>query len=169
MGGPEDVAAPMPAGAPGASAAPVEATTASTCVGQGQDGAGANEAAAAVMDDGRSAPTTTVASTGVDEESASDEDEGSGSGSSDEDEGSEAGVRGGGEPLVDDLAMAALAAGLDDVVCGALTSIAAYGVVSASPVGLPVPEVVEEENEGAGRLLEIAKEIERVRGGRNEK
>ena len=149
MDGLEDAAAPMAAAAPGASAAPVEAaTTASSAVGRGQqDGAGAKE---------------------------SDEDEGSGSGSgsssSDEDEdASEVGKGDGDEPLVDDLAMAALAAGLDDVVCGAPTGIAADGVVSAPspPVGLPVPEVVEEGKEGAERLLEIAKEIERVRAGRN--
>lgn len=145
MDGLVDAAAPMAAAAPGASAAPVEAaTTAPSAVGQGQqDGAGANE---------------------------SDEDEGSGSGSWDEDEeASEAGEGDGDEPLVDDLAMAALAAGLDDVVCGAPTGVAADGVVAgpSPPVGLPVPEVVEEGKEGAGRLLEIAKEIERVRAGRN--
>lgn len=154
-----------------AAEAPLEA---SSHVGQ-QVGAKQQAAAAmgaTAMDDGTSDPATAT-STGEDDESEEEADgdgdgvAGSEESSDDDDDESEED-----EPLVDDLAMVALAAGLDGVVCGAPTGIAADaeaeaeaetaagGALAPAPA-VPVPDVVEDGT--AGRLLDIAKEIERVR------
>lgn len=136
---------------------------------EGDDGQAANEAEAAAA-----ASDPAVTTTSGDEEGSEDEDEEESSDDSEEEEEGQGGGMGllqpeGEEEVVDDLAMVALAAGLDGVVCGAPTGIAADedggGVGGPASVPLPLPEVVEEGATGpaAGRLLEIAREIERVR------
>lgn len=112
--------------------------------------------------------TTTIDDDGKEKEEGSEEEEDEeavSEESSDDDDDDDNEVAGeGDEPLVDDLALVALAAGLDGVVCGAPTGIATDGGGSSGAgtgPSLSMPEVVEEGD--AGRLVAIAEEIERVR------